>query len=82
MNDQVNSETRFRPMDVKFGSKDGSYFLLPDTILFSEISETFVNSMDAHFKEVRSKSMLYQEKLAAERVAKNPLVKQNVYNEG
>ena len=69
-------------MDVKFESEDGSYLLLPDTILFSQISETFVKSMDAHLKEVRSKSMLYQKKLAAERVAINPLDKQNVYNEG
>ena len=82
MNDEVNSETGYRPMDLMFGSEDGPYLRLPDTVLSSEISETFVKTLDANLKEVRSKSRLYQEKLAAERVATTPLDKQNVYHEG
>ena len=38
-------------------------------VLSSEISEAFVKDLDANLKEVRSKSRLYQEKLAAEHVA-------------
>ena len=54
---------------------------LPDTVLSSDISEAFVKTLDANHKEVRSKSRLYQEKLAAVRVATTPLDKKNVpYN--
>ena len=82
MNDEVNSETGFRPMDLMFGSEDGPYLKLPDSVLSSDISEAFVKTLDANLKEVRSKSRLFQEKLAAERVATTPLEKQNVYHEG
>ena len=67
-------------MDLIIGSEDGSYLGLPDTILSSEISEAFVKTLDADLKEVRSKSRLYQENLAAERVATTP--PENVYHEG
>ena len=69
-------------MDLMFGSEDGPYLRLPDTVLSSEISEDFVKKLDANLKEVRSKSWLYQGKLAAERVATTPPDKQNMYHEG
>ena len=62
-------------MDLMFGSEDGPFLRLPDTVLSSEIRKPFVKTLDANHKEVRSKSRLYQEKLAAER-------EQNVYHEG
>ena len=65
-------------MALMFGSEDGPYRRLPDTVLSSEISEVFVKNMDANLKEVRSKSRLSQEKLAAERVATTATEKQNL----
>ena len=82
MIDKVNSETGFRPMDLMFGSEDGPYLRLPDTVLLSEISEAFVKDLDANLKEMRSKSRLYQEKLPADRVATTPSKKQNAHHEG
>ena len=82
MNDEVNTETGFRPVDLMFGSEDGPYLRLPDTVLSSEISKGFVNNLDANLMVVRSKSRLYQEKLAAERVTTTPPQKQNVYYKG
>ena len=65
-------------MDLMFRSKDGPYLRLPNTFLSSDISEAFVKTLDANLKKVRSKSRLYEEKLAAERVATTPLDEQNV----
>ena len=62
-------------MDLIFGSEDGPYLRLPDTVLSSEVSETFVKPLDDNLKEVRSKSRLYQDKLTAERVATTSLDK-------
>ena len=59
MNDKVNSETGYRPMDLMFGSEDRPYLRLPDTVLSSEISEAFVKTLDANLKEVRSKARLF-----------------------
>ena len=42
MNDEVNSETGFRPMDLIFRSEDGPNLMLPDTVLSSDISEAFL----------------------------------------
>ena len=47
-----------------------------------EINKTFVKTLNAYLKEFRSKSRLYKEKLAAERIASTPLDKQNVYHYG
>ena len=58
MDDEVNSETGFPPMDLMFGSEDGPYLRLPDTALSSEISEVFVKNLDANLKDVRSKSRI------------------------
>ena len=65
-----------------FGSEDVPYLRLPGRILSSEISEAFVKDLNINLKEVRSKSWLYQEKLAAERVATTSPERQNVYHEG
>ena len=56
-------------MAMMFASEDGFYLRLPDTVLSSEICEAFVETLDANLKELQSKSRLYQQKLAAERVA-------------
>ena len=82
MNDEINSETGFRPMDLMFGSMDGPYLTLPDNVLPSEISEMFIRDLDAKLKDIRSRSSQYQDMLAAERVAATPAEKQNVYHPG
>ena len=82
INDEVYSETGYQPMDLMFGSEDGPYLRLPDTVLSGEISVAFVETLDANLKEVGSKSRLVQEKFAAERVASTPPDKQNVYYKG
>ena len=82
MNDEVNSESGFRPMDLMFGSQDGPYFRLPGRVRSREISEAFFKTLDANLKEVRTKSSLYKKKLAAERVATPPPEKQNMHHEG
>ena len=69
MNDEVNSETGYRPMDLMNGGEHGLYLWLFDTVLSIEISKAFVKTLDAKLKEVRSKSRLYLDKLAAKRVA-------------
>ena len=51
-------------------------------MLSSEIIEVFVKILDANLKEVHSKSRLFQEKFAAERVATTPPKRQNVYHKG
>ena len=47
-NDEVNSETGYRPIDLMFGSEDGPFLRLPDTVLSSEIIEAFVKILDAN----------------------------------
>ena len=82
LNDEVFSDNGFRPIDLMFGREDGPYLKLPDSVLSSDISQAFVKTLDANFKEVRSKSRMFQKKLAAESVASIPQERQNAYHEG
>ena len=82
MNDEINSETGYRPMDLMFGSSDGPYFALPKSVLSKEISEAWIKTLDANLKDIRSRSNLYQDRLASERVAATPEREQNVYHSG
>jgi len=82
INDAINSETGVRPFDAKFGSQDGPYLKLPDTVIPSEITHAWVQALDQDLKHIRSVSAAFQAKLIAERLAATPAETQNVFQPG
>ena len=82
INDQVNSETGCRPLDVMFGSSDGPYLQLPQGTLPAEITVQWIKTLDANLKSIRDKSSIYQNELIEKRISKTPIEKQNVYHPG
>ena len=82
LNDAINSETGVRPFDAKFGSEDGPYLKLPDTLIPSEITNAWVRALNQDLKHIRSVSAAFQADLIAKRLATTPEETQNVFQEG
>ena len=82
INDTVNSETGFRPLDLKFGSDDGPYLRLPEDQLPEDITHQWLQELSNDLRHLRSISLDYQGKIAAERLAVTPPEQQNVYQPG
>ena len=82
INDTVNSETGFRPFDLKFGSDDGPYLRLPEGDLPENITNAWLKDLNEDLRHVRSVSMKHQAAIVAERTAATPPEKQNVYQSG
>ena len=82
LNDAVNSETGVRPFDAKFGSLDGPYLTLPDSLLPTDITEAWIKGLDADLKHIRNVSRKFQAELIATRLAATPEETQNVFQPG
>ena len=82
LNDAISSETGVRPFDAKFGSEDGPYLRLPDSVIPSEITNAWVKALDQDLKHIRSVSAQFQAELIAERLAATPEETQNVFQPG
>ena len=82
LNDAISSETGVRPFDAKFGSEDGPYLTLPDSVIPSEITNAWVKALDHDLRHIRRISSQFQAELIAARLAATPEETQNVYQEG
>ena len=72
INDGVNSETGVRPLDAMFGSADGPYFRLPDSVDPSSITSAWVRGLDEDLRHIRAKSSAFQKELVKERTLDTP----------
>jgi hypothetical protein len=82
INDQVNSETGVRPLDAKFGSRDGPYLKLPTDALPETITNAWVVALDEDLRAIRKISTEYQQMLIEERTRSTPLETQNTFQPG
>ena len=82
LNDAINSETGVRPFDAKFGSEDGPYLQLPESVIPNEITNAWVRALDQDLKHIRAISAKFQAELIAERLAATPPETQNTFQEG
>jgi len=82
LNDAINSETGVRPFDAKFGSEDGPYLRLPDSLIPNEVTNAWVKALNEDLKHIRAVSAKFQAELIAERLAATPEETQNVFQEG
>jgi len=72
INDGVNSETGVWPLDAMFGSADGPYFRLPDSVNPSSITSTWVRGLDEDLRHIGAKSSSFQQELVKERTLDTP----------
>jgi len=82
INDAINSETGVRPFDAKFGSEDGPYLQLPDSLVPSEVTNAWVRALDADLRHIRAVSGKFQAELISQRLAATPEETQNVFQPG
>jgi len=78
INDSVHSETGRRPLDTKFGSDDGLYFWLPDSVGSSKISSGWVKAL----REGPIHIQAMPQKLLEERTKDTPVEQHNGYQKG
>ena len=82
LNDSINSETGFRPFDLKFGTQDGPYLQLPKDLPTPEFSHRWLTALNEDLKTVREISTKFQAELIAERSAILPEETQNMFQPG
>ena len=82
VNDGDHSETGVRPLDAMFGSADGPYFRLPDSVDPSSITSAWVRGLDEDLRQIRAKSSAFQKELIKERTQDTPEATQNCYQPG
>jgi hypothetical protein len=83
INDSINSETGFRPFELKYGSADGTYCRLPETLDSVELTSAWLRNLNTDLAHVRAASKKHQDTLALERTAANPpSTQQNRYQPG
>ena len=80
--DAVNSETGVRPLDVKFGSDDGPYFRLPDSLDPADITSAWLRASDQDLRRIRERSLGFQRELVRVRTKDTPAALQNCYQRG
>jgi len=81
LNDEVSSETGFRPFELMFGSNDTNYTKVPMGNLPDQANEYLVR-LNYNLEIVRQISTEYQQKLTKERIDITPEDKQNKYQKG
>jgi hypothetical protein len=72
INDSVNSETGFRPFELKYGTSDGTYCRLPETLDPAQLTSAWLRNLNTDLAHVRAASKKHQNALVAERTAANP----------
>jgi len=65
-----------------FGSADGPYFRLPDSVDPSSITSAWVRGLDEDLRHIRAKSSAFQKELIKERTQDTPEDTQNCYQPG
>jgi hypothetical protein len=81
LNDEVNSETGYRPFELTFGSTDANYTKIPEGG-FQEQANEYLTRLNYNLSLVREISTEYQQKLVKERVGTTPATEQNLYQKG
>jgi hypothetical protein len=71
-----------RPFDAKFGSEDGPYLQLPDSLVPSEITNAWIRALDVDLRHIRSVSGQFQADLIMQRLSATPEETQNVFQPG
>ena len=71
-----------RTLDAMFGSADGPYFRLPDSVDPSSITSAWVRGLDEDLRHIRTKSSAFQKDLVNERTLDTPEETQNCYQPG
>jgi len=83
INDSINSEKGFRTFELKYGSADGTYCRLPETLDSVELTSAWLRNLNTDLAHVRAASKRHQDTLALERAAANPpFTPQNRYRPG
>ena len=72
INDSVNSETGFRPFELKYGSTDATYCRLPETLDASQLTSAWLRNLNTELANIRAASKKYQDKLVVARTLSNP----------
>jgi len=78
----VNSETAVRPLGAKFGSDDGTYFRLPDSLDPAKITSAWLCALDQDLRHIRERSLGFQRELVRVRTKDTPAALQNCYQRG
>jgi hypothetical protein len=81
LNDEVSSETGYRPFELTFGSTDSNYTKIPTGELKDRSSE-YLNQLNYNLQLLREISTDYQQGITKSRVEVTPLDKQNKYMKG
>lgn len=69
LNSFDNSETGAIPFELRFGSKDLSHFILPDT---ASGKSDYIKRLDSDLAEIRRRSIEYQQQLIKSKTGVNP----------
>lgn len=81
LNDEVSSETGYRPFELTFGSADSLYTEIPNGDV-GENAADFLKRLNANLRIVRQVSSEYQQKLIKARTDITPPDRQNKYQKG
>lgn len=76
-----DSETGISPVSLTFGSKDASYFKLPDP-LNKKTAPEFLRQLDADLESIREATHCFQQQLVKERTKSQTEDRQNQYQPG
>jgi hypothetical protein len=81
-NDSKNSETGYKPFELKFGSDAATYFRLPEQLPRDDRSSSYCKFLNENLRNLRQISKTYQDQLVRKRIDDNNPVQQNMYQAG
>jgi hypothetical protein len=82
LNDSRNSETGYKPSELKFGSDAATYFRLQEKLPSDDRTSSYCQFLNENLRNIRQISKTYQDQLVQKRIAANNLVQQNMYQPG